>query len=138
MTWIPLKKPNIFLRSLSNISLDKVNRITCINKEDRPNPWERIIKVWWVNSQWNAWRRKQEEVIKYINSWEYRFYVNVKWDKVDVIVSKSRFWNEYIKTENDWDEPNNLLLLPECGKWISIPLNKKFNIFDSILQKNKI
>jgi hypothetical protein len=91
-----------------------VNRITCINKQDRDSAYERITHIGWVN--WSGWRFKltQQEAINQINSGDYKFHVTVWWDKVNVIVAKSRFWNEYIKTENDWDEPNNLLSLPEC------------------------
>lgn len=96
--------------------------IKCINKEDRDNPYERITHVWWVNHDWNKWKKTQKEIIDYINSWKHSFYVNVWRNKINVIVSKSRFWNEYIKTENDRDEPNNLLSLPEC--------DKKINLFD--------
>ena len=88
--------------------------IKCINKEDRQNPWERITHIWWLNNDWSKWKLTQKEAINAINARKYSFFVNVRWDKVNVIVWKSRFWNEYIKTENDWDEPNNLLSLPEC------------------------
>ncbi len=91
-----------------------MNEIKCINKEHRNNPYERITHIWWVNSSGSNWKITQKQAIDYINSWKYAFYVNVKWDKVNVIVEKSRFWNDYIKTENDWDEPNNLLSLREC------------------------
>ena len=89
--------------------------VKCINKEDRQNPWERITHIWWVNNDLNKWKLTQEKAIEYIKSWKYSFYVNVWWDRVDIIVSRSRFWNEYIKTESDWDEPSNLLSLPECS-----------------------
>lgn len=100
-----------------------MNEIKCITKD--PNHYDiynRITSIWWVNSKWITWKLTQKEAIDFIKSKKYSFFVNIWWDKVNVIVSESRFWNEYIKTENDWDEPNNLLSLPEC--------NKKINLFD--------
>lgn len=35
-------------------------------------------------------------------------------DSVWVIVTTSRFGNNYLKTQADGDEPNNLLSPPEC------------------------
>lgn len=89
--------------------------VRCINKENRYNAYERITHIWWLNNDWTKWRITQKEAISYIKKKEIFFYVNIWWDKVNVIVAKSRFWNEYIRTENDWDEPNNLLSLPECN-----------------------
>jgi hypothetical protein len=89
--------------------------IKCINKKDRDNAWERITHIWWVNPSGTNWKLTQEQAVIDIENWKYSFYVNVWWDIVNVIISESRFWNKYIKTENDWDEPNNLLSLPECN-----------------------
>lgn len=91
-----------------------MNEIKCINKEHRNNPYERITHVWWVNSSWKNWKITQKAVIDYIDTWKYSFYVQISWRRINVIVSQSRFWHKYIKTENDWDEPNNLLSLMEC------------------------
>ncbi len=88
--------------------------IKCINKEDRNNPYERITHVWWINQNGEKRKITQKAAIEYIDNWTYTFYVNVNNDKVKVIVAKSRFGHKYIKTEADWDEPNNLLSLPEC------------------------
>ena len=91
-----------------------MNEIKCINKHPRDNAWERITHIGWVDSNGKNRKLTQQEVIKYIKNWTYSFYVNVRGDKVSVVIAKSRFGNEYIKTENDWDEPNNLLSLKEC------------------------
>lgn len=89
--------------------------IKCINKENRNNSYERIINIGWLNNDWTKWKITQKQAINYIDNWEHNFYVNMWWDRANVIVSTSKFWNKYIKTENDWDEPNNLLSLPECS-----------------------
>lgn len=83
-------------------------QIRCINKDD-----DRITHIGWVNPNGNNWKLTQEEAIRDIKNWKYSFFVEVRWDRVKVIVS-SRNGREYIKTENDWDEPNNLLSLPQC------------------------
>lgn len=88
--------------------------IKCINKQERNNPWERITHIGWVNPNGTNRKITQEKAIEYIKTKQHSFFVSVKWDKVDVIVAISRSGNEYIKTENDWDDPNNLLSLMEC------------------------
>lgn len=93
-----------------------MNRITCINKDDRLNPYEAITHVGGVNSSGGKWKHTQKEVISMIESGRYSFYVeNPTGDKVDVIVATSKYGNKYIKTDADGDLPNNLLSLPQCN-----------------------
>lgn len=88
-------------------------RIRCINKIPRDNPYERITHVGGIGP--TQWKLTVAEVIRRIKTGEERFYVErPQGDQVDVVVAKSRFGNEYIKTTADGDEPNNLLSLPEC------------------------
>ncbi|MBA3448229.1 MAG: DUF3892 domain-containing protein [Pseudaminobacter sp.] len=91
----------------------KTAEIKCINKLERNNPYERITHVGgYVTSQWKL---TQQEAIRCIESGEWRFFVNrPRGDVVWVIVGVSKFGNNYLKTEADGDEPNNLLSLPEC------------------------
>ena len=84
-------------------------QIKCINKSDRSNIHERINNI-----GGDGWKISQQDAISYIKDRVYEFYVTVGGREVDVIVSKSRFGNEYIKTTADGDMPNNLLALPEC------------------------
>ncbi len=90
------------------------NKVTCINKIDRNSAYERITHIWWIKDS-DGWRFKitQQEAIDYMKSKTAYFYTDINWDRADVIIA-SRNGREYIKTENDWDEPNNLLSLPEC------------------------
>lgn len=88
--------------------------ISCINKNDRFNPHERITHVGGINPNNTRWKLTQQDAISGINSNKYSFYVNKRGKRVQVVVAISRFGNEYLKTEADGEEPNNLLSLPEC------------------------
>ena len=89
-------------------------QITCINKSDRDNPYERITHVGGGQTVLTSWRKTQAEAIAEIENGESQFFVSVGGESVWVIVAVSRFGNKYLKTENDGEEPNNLLSLPEC------------------------
>ena len=86
--------------------------ISCINKDDRYNPYERITHVGGFGS--THWKITQAEAINFIERGVWRFHVNKSGKRVWVVVATSRFGNKYLKTEADGDEPNNLLSLPEC------------------------
>ncbi len=88
--------------------------IRCINKDDRENPYERITHVGGKNPDGGPWKQTQEQTIRDINNGDWVFYVGEGKDRVKVVVAISPYDNEYIKTEADGQEPNNLLSLPEC------------------------
>jgi hypothetical protein len=89
-------------------------QIQCINKSDRTNPHERILRVGGTNQDGTRWRLTQEDAIAGIEGGRWQFYVSVNGQTVWVIVAVSRYGNKYLKTTADGEHPNNLLSLPEC------------------------
>jgi len=90
------------------------HQIRCINKSDRFNPHERITHVGGTNAETKRWKITQEDAINAIETDKWKFYVSIDGDSVWVIVAVSAAGNKYLKTQNDGDQPNNLLSLPEC------------------------
>jgi hypothetical protein len=91
------------------------NRVDCIRKSDRHNPWERITHLAGTRDDNGLrWRVTQEECIAHIEDGVV-FYMAVNaFQRVRLIVAWSAQGNKYVKTESDGEQPNNLLSLPEC------------------------
>lgn len=89
-------------------------QISCIRKQPRNNPFERIEAVGGVNADGTRWRMPVERAISGIEAGKWQFYVASHPKSVWVVIAVSRSGQKYLKTEADGEEPNNLLSLPEC------------------------
>ena len=89
-------------------------RVSCINKSDRSNHYERIKNIGGVNNDGRRWKLSETEAIANIKNGKYTFYVHEGGRTVDVIIAKSKYGHEYLKTTADGESPDNLLSLPEC------------------------
>jgi hypothetical protein len=89
-------------------------QISCINKTPRMDPHDRIHSVGGVNPDGTRWKLGQQEAIAGVEAGKWQFYVSVSGKSVWVVVATSRWGNNYLKTQDDGEQPNNLLSLPEC------------------------
>jgi hypothetical protein len=88
--------------------------VLCINKSDRSDPHERITHIGGRNGDGSAWKLTQEAAIAGVEGGQWEFFVSRGGRTANVIVSVSKLGNKYLKTENDGEQPDNLLSLPEC------------------------
>ena len=101
-------------RKQRRLTLTQDVQIKCINKSDRFNPHERIKYVGGINADGTRWKLSLDEAVKHAKNKTYRFWTIVDGKSVWVVVARSASGNEYLKTEADGEQPNNLLSLPEC------------------------
>jgi hypothetical protein len=66
-------------------------RITCITKNDRQNPHERILYVGGTNADGTRWKLPQQDAINGIEAGKWNFWVAVGSTSVWVTVATSRY-----------------------------------------------
>jgi hypothetical protein len=88
-------------------------QVLCINKTDRQSAYDRIRNIGGVNANGTGWKLSVPDAIAGIKAGTWKFYTHVQGKAVWVIIA-SKEGREYLKTENDGEQPNNLLSLPEC------------------------
>jgi hypothetical protein len=89
-------------------------RISCINKTNRMAADERISFVGGINADGTRWKLALDQAIAGVEQGKWRFWVSSGGNSIWVVVAVSASGRKYLKTQNDGDQPNNLLSLPEC------------------------
>lgn len=89
------------------------HQIRCIRKSDRYNPHERITHIGGLNADGTRWLLPLEDALTGIESGRWSFFVSAGGHIVNVVVA-IRLGRQYLKTESDGEQPDNLLALPEC------------------------
>lgn len=86
--------------------------ISCIDKSDRGNPFERIKGVGGVNPDGTKWVLSDIAAINGIKSGKWQFYVVRGGHSHRVLVARTPWGYEYLKADVDGDSPDTLLGLP--------------------------
>lgn len=88
-------------------------RVSCINKTDRSDAHERISSIGGMNPNGTRWKLSEEEAIQGIKDDQWSFYVERPAGQRVAVEIATRLGHEYLKTEADGEQPDNLLALPD-------------------------
>jgi hypothetical protein len=89
-------------------------QVQCINKTNRSNHYERIHNIGGVNADGTRWKLSEDEAIAGMKDGRWTFYTLVNNVRANVRIGWHQLKREYLTTEPDGYQPNNLLALPEC------------------------
>jgi hypothetical protein len=89
-------------------------RISCIDKTDRTSAHERIKSIGGINPGGGSWKLPESQAIQDIKSGKYAFHVERPAGHLVKVIIATHLGREYLKTEADGEQPDNLLALPEC------------------------
>jgi hypothetical protein len=88
--------------------------VQCIEKTDRQDAHERIHAIGGLNGDGTRWEMSEYDAIIAIKEGRYSFFVEHPPGRAANVIIAHRFGYEYLKTENDGVQPDNLLALPQC------------------------
>jgi hypothetical protein len=91
----------------------QARRVTCINKNDREDPTERITHVGNEATLITGWRMTLDEAIAFIDRGG-MLYVEESDKQVEVFPVRGPSGRRYLTTRPDDTTKNNLLSLKEC------------------------
>lgn len=84
-----------------------------VNKSSNTKPHERIVNIGGVSAIGSVWKLSQQQAIIGLESETWEYFMK-KEDKIlNIIVAKGEGGSKYLKTEEDGEQPENLLKLPE-------------------------
>jgi hypothetical protein len=89
-------------------------RVGCINKTNRTSAHERIHNIGGVNPNGTRWKLSEPDAITGLKDGRWQFYVERPTGHTARVVIAKRVGHEYLKTDADGEQPDNLLALPEC------------------------
>jgi hypothetical protein len=88
-------------------------QIQCVNKTPRADPHLRISHIGGLNADQTRWKLPEADAIEGVKSGRWSFYVVAAGVRANVVIA-THGDREYLKTQSDGLQPNNLLSLPEC------------------------
>jgi hypothetical protein len=87
--------------------------ISCVNKQPRTDPHQRISYVGGRNPDGTRWKLSLDDAIAGIESGKWTFWTMGGGYRANVVIAWHNM-NKYLKTVADTVQPDNLLALPEC------------------------
>lgn len=92
-------------------------QVQCIRKRNRTDAHERIQEIGGANVSGTFWHLPEEQAIAGMKRGDWTFYTLVSGVRANVRIGRHHLKPEYLTTEPDGYQPNNLLALPECPSW---------------------